>query len=236
MDVIVVDGLVVRYGDTVALDGVSFAVAAGEVVVLLGVNGAGKTTTVEAVEGFRSASAGHIRVDGVDPGTNQAAVAERLGVLLQEVGFSPSARPAEIVAFHAALAGVDVDPAAVLAAVGLQLPRRQTFRRLSGGEQRRVGLAVALLGEPSALVLDEPTTGVDVAGRQLIRQLLAGRRAAGAAVLVTTHELDEARRIADRVLILHGGRLVAVGTPDELTDHGRLDFEDVFLAHIGGAG
>jgi ABC-2 type transport system ATP-binding protein len=118
--------------------------------------------------------------------------------------------------------------------VGLRPARRQTFRRLSGGEQRRVGLAVALLGAPPALVLDEPTTGVDVAGRQLIRQLLAERRAAGAAVLLTTHELDEARRIADRVLILHEGRLVAVGSPDELTDHGRRDFEEVFLAHIGG--
>jgi ABC-2 type transport system ATP-binding protein len=235
VDVIVVDGLVVRYGETVAVDGVSFAVAAGEVVVLLGVNGAGKTTTVEAVEGFRAASAGRITVDGVDPGSDQSAAAQRLGVLLQDVGFPPSARPAEIVSFHAALAGVDVDPVGALATVGLHPARRQTFRRLSGGEQRRVGLAVALLGAPPALVLDEPTTGVDVAGRQLIRQLLAERRAAGAAVLVTTHELDEARRIADRVLILHGGRLVAVGTPDELTDHGRRDFEEVFLAHIQGA-
>jgi ABC-2 type transport system ATP-binding protein len=224
-----VEDLVVEYGPTVAVDGISFAVAPGEIVVLLGVNGAGKTTTVEALEGFRHPSRGRVRVGDVDPARDQTAAAAHLGVLLQDLGLPPAARPAELVAHHARLVGSDDDAATALAAVGVDPATRTTFRRLSGGEQRRVALAVALLGSPEALILDEPTSGVDITGRTLIRGLITERRDAGAAVLMTTHELDEAKRLADRVVIVHHGRAVVDDTPDALTDGGRLDFEDVFL-------
>lgn len=226
---LVVDDLAVRFGPVTAVDGVSFRVDPGEIVVLLGVNGAGKTTTVETLEGFRRPARGTVSVAGIDPSVDQPAAAAHVGVLLQDIGLTPSARPAELVAHHARLVGCDVDPAAALAAVGVDVAPRTPFRRLSGGEQRRVGLAIALLGDPGALILDEPTSGVDITGRTIIRDLIAERRDAGIAVLLTTHELDQARRMADRIVVIHGGRSIVDATPDALTDGGRLDFEDVFL-------
>jgi ABC-2 type transport system ATP-binding protein len=187
--------------------------------------------------GLLPAHGGTVRTCGLDPGREQRALAGRVGYLSQRFSLYGDLSVDENIAFFAEIHGVagwKEQRDRLLDLVRMTPFRARLADKLSGGMKQKLALACTLIHTPELLVLDEPTTGVDVAGRQLIRQLLAERRAEGAAVLVTTHELDEARRIADRVLILHGGRLVAVGTPDELTDHGRLDFEEVFLAHIGG--
>ena len=214
--VVEVDGLVVRYGDTTAVDGTSFRVDAGEVVALLGPNGAGKTTTVETLEGYRRPAAGRVRVLGLDPVADAAALRPRVGVMLQSGGIYPGIRPDEALRLFAAYYDSPADPEALLDRVGLRAVARSTWRRLSGGEQQRLSLALALVGRPEVAFLDEPTAGVDPGGRQVVRRLIAELRDQGVAVLLTTHELEEAERSADRVVIVDHGRVVAAGTPAEL--------------------
>ena len=208
--------LVVRYGDRVAVDGVTFSVRPGEVVALLGPNGAGKTTTVETVEGFRRPAAGTVRVLGLDPVADHAAVVGRLGVMLQGGGVYPGLRVGEAVRLFASYYERPADPGALLERLGLASLERSTWRTLSGGEQQRLSLALALVGRPSVALLDEPTAGVDPAGRQVVRSEIRSLRESGVAVLLTTHELEDAERLADRVVIVDGGQVVAEGTPDEL--------------------
>ena len=214
--VVEVDGLVVRYGDTTAVDGTSFRVDAGEVVALLGPNGAGKTTTVETLEGYRRPAAGRVRVLGLDPVADAAALRPRVGVMLQSGGIYPGIRPDEALRLFAAYYDAAADAEALLDRVGLRAVARSTWRRLSGGEQQRLSLALALVGRPEVAFLDEPTAGVDPGGRQVVRRLIAELRDQGVAVLLTTHELEEAERLADRVVIVDHGRVVAAGTPAEL--------------------
>ena len=216
-----VDGLVMRYGDLTAVAGVSFTAAAGQVTAVLGPNGAGKTSTIEACEGYRRPSAGRLRVLGLDPVSDHRALTRRMGVMLQDGGVYPGIRAAEMVRLVAALYG---RPARVahdlLARVGLEDRARSTWRQLSGGEQRRLALACALAGAPEVAFLDEPTSGVDVGGRQLVRAVVRDLATQGCCVVVSTHELAEAERLADRVVILHRGAVVADGTPEELMRSG----------------
>ncbi len=216
MAAIVVEDLRIAYDDLVAVDGLSFDASPGEIVALLGPNGAGKTSTVEALEGFRRPASGTIRVLGLDPIADHAALVPRIGVMLQDGGVATGIRPIEVLELYAAFFADAEDPDALLTRVGLADRRRSTWRQLSGGEQQRLSLALALVGKPEVAFLDEPTAGVDPQGRQLIRQVIAELRDAGVCVLVTTHDLDEAERLADRVLIVDRGRLVASGTPAEL--------------------
>jgi len=217
MQPIEVRDLRVTYGPTVAVDRISFVVEPGEIVALLGANGAGKTSTLEVLEGYRSAVGGTATVLGTNA-NDRAAVAERVGVLLQDDGIYPSAKPEDVVTlFHRLHAKRGPDPDQLISQVGLQNRARTPVRRLSGGEKRRLGIALALSGAPDVLLLDEPTSGVDREGRHLLRDVLRSSRDSGAAILLTTHELDEAQRLTDRIIILDDGRIVAEGTPDELT-------------------
>jgi ABC-2 type transport system ATP-binding protein len=212
-----VSGLMVRYpGGVVAVDGLSFSADAGQVLALLGPNGAGKTTTVETLEGYKSPTSGAVRVLGLDPVADHAKLTPRIGVMLQKGGVYPGIRPDEAVRLFASFYDSPEEPTVLLDRLGLAAVARTPWRRLSGGEQQRLSLALALVGRPEVAFLDEPTAGVDVAGRQVIREVIAELRARGCCVLLATHELDEAERVADRVVIVDHGRLLAEGTPAEL--------------------
>ncbi len=216
MAAVEVNGLVVRYGDLEAVKGVSFTAEAGLVTAVLGPNGAGKTSTIEVCEGYRKASAGTVRVLGLDPATSQRQLGERIGVMLQEGGVYPSARVLDTVRHYCTLYDKGADPVALVEQVGLTSRAKATWRRLSGGEKQRLSLALALAAKPEVAFLDEPTSGVDVNGRDTIRGIIRTLAAGGCAVVLATHELDEAERIADRVVIFDGGQVIADGTLDEL--------------------
>jgi ABC-2 type transport system ATP-binding protein len=211
-----VDGLTVRYGDLVAVSDVSFAAQAGMVTAVLGPNGAGKTSTIEVCEGYRRAAGGAVRVLGLDPATQQRQLGERIGVMLQDGGVYPSGRVLDTVRHYCALYDKGVDAAVLVDQVGLADRAKATWRRLSGGEKQRLSLALALAARPEVAFLDEPTSGVDVHGRDTIRRIVRHLAEQGCAVVLATHELDEAERLADRVVIFDSGQVIADGTLDEL--------------------
>ncbi|MBU6330569.1 MAG: ABC transporter ATP-binding protein [Acidobacteria bacterium] len=211
-----VDDLTIRYGDHVAVDGLSFSAERGRITALLGPNGAGKTSTVETLEGYRTPSSGRVRVLGLDPHRDHRALVPRLGVMLQSGGVATGIRPLEVLQLFASYYDDPADPVELLELVGLADHRRSTWRSLSGGEQQRLSLALALIGRPEVAFLDEPTAGIDPAGRLLIRRIIAELRTEGVAVLLTTHDLDEAERLADQVVIIDHGRLLADATPADL--------------------
>ncbi|HSL56852.1 MAG TPA: ABC transporter ATP-binding protein [Acidimicrobiales bacterium] len=231
-----VDQLVVRHGDLVAVDGVSFRAAAGAVTALLGPNGAGKTSTIDVLEGYRRPDGGQVRVLGLDPVADHAALVRRMGVMLQEGGVGPGVRPPEALALFAALYPDPVDPDTLLERVGLAGRRRTTWRQLSGGERQRLSLALALVGRPDVVFLDEPTAGVDVAGRRIVHELVREQRAAGTAVVLTTHDLAEAEALADRIVIVDHGRVVADATPAELTSAPSAEIRFGSVADLDVAG
>ncbi|MCP9958299.1 ABC transporter ATP-binding protein [Streptomyces sudanensis] len=207
-----------RYdGGFEAVSGVTFAVPHGEVFALLGTNGAGKTSTVELLEGLAPVSGGRVRVLGHDPYRERAAVRPRIGVMLQEGGFPSDLTVAETVRMWAGCTSGARPTGEALDAVGLAGRARVRVKQLSGGERRRLDLALALLGRPEVLFLDEPTTGLDAEGRRDTWALVRDLRDAGTTVLLTTHYLEEAEALADRLSIMHGGRIVASGTPAEIT-------------------
>ena len=210
------DGVVKRYGARTVLDGLTMSVAPGELVALLGPNGAGKTTSVEMLEGYRTADAGTVRVLGEDPRRGGPALKARVGVMLQGGGLDPRSTPRDVLHLYAALHLGAKDPDRLLETVGLGTVARTRVRRLSGGERQRLALAVALVGDPEVLILDEPTAGMDPEARRDTRALIAGLRTDGRAILLTTHDLGDVERLADRVVILSGGRIVADGTPSSL--------------------
>lgn len=220
MAAVEVDALTVRYGDVLAVDGVSFAAEAGQVTAILGPNGAGKTSTVEVLEGFRRPDGGRVRVTGLDPRHDHRALTERVGVMLQAGGVGPGVRADEALRHAAGLYRNPLDPNVLLDRVGLGRMGRRTWRQLSGGEQRRLALALALVGRPQVAFLDEPGSGVDPRGRQTIRGVIEDLRDDGTTVLLTTHDLDEAERLADHVVILDRGTVVAAGSPSELRSAG----------------
>ena len=206
----------VRHGDVTAVDGVHLAAEAGEVLALLGPNGAGKTSTVEVLEGYGCAAGGSVRVLGHDPAVERDRIVGRIGVMLQDGGVYPGIRPPEMLRLLASMYPDPLDTDELLSRVALADKRRTTWRQLSGGERQRLSLAMALVGQPEVVFLDEPTSGVDVRGRQVIRRIVRELAEKGAAVVLCTHELDEAEKVADRVVIIDRGRVVAAGSLDEL--------------------
>jgi ABC-2 type transport system ATP-binding protein len=200
-----------RYGDRAVVDGLSFSVAAGEVFALLGPNGAGKTTTVEILEGYRRPDGGQARVLGLDPRHQAHHLRPRIGLMLQEGGVYPQARPGEILTLFASFYAAPDDPARLLTLVGLNEARRTPYRRLSGGQKQRLSLALALVGRPELVFLDEPTAGMDPQARRATWEVIRSLRAGGVTVLLTTHAMDEAEQLADRVAIINRGRLAAIG-------------------------
>ena len=214
---ITVDGLRRAFGPVQAVDGLSFQLARGSILALLGPNGAGKTTTVEICEGFTRADSGTVRVLGLDPWRQSGALRPRLGVMLQAGGAHASARVGEMLQLMARCSANPLDPAWLLDILGLSGAVRTPIRRLSGGQVQRLSLAMALVGRPELLFLDEPTAGMDPQARHLVWDLLRALRTDGVSVLLTTHLLDEAELLADHIVILDNGRSVADGTPAELT-------------------
>ncbi|MEU6143480.1 ABC transporter ATP-binding protein [Streptomyces sp. NPDC047081] len=200
-----------------AVRGITFSVARGEIFALLGTNGAGKTSTVELLEGLARPAGGRVRVLGHDPYAERAAVRPRTGVMLQEGGFPSELTVAETARMWAGCVSRSRPQAEALALVGLERRAGVRVKQLSGGERRRLDLALALLGEPEVLFLDEPTTGLDAEGRRDTWELVRALRDAGTTVLLTTHYLEEAEQLADRLAILHEGRIAATGTPAEVT-------------------
>jgi len=228
-----VDFLVKRYGSTLAVDGVSIAVPRGAVVALLGPNGAGKTSTVEVCEGYRKPDGGSVRVLGLDPVADHDALTPRIGVMLQSGGVYPGARAGEMLQLVASFAAHPLDVDALTDRLGLGKVVRTPYRRLSGGEKQRLSLAMALVGRPELVFLDEPTAGMDPQSRRATWELVGALRDDGVAVLLTTHFMDEAERLADQVVIIDAGRVVGAGSPAELTAAGaagRLTFTTV--AHL----
>ncbi len=217
---VLVRGLVKRYDGRAVVDRLDLEVRRGELFGLLGPNGAGKTTTVEILEGYRRADAGEVRVLGLDPARDGRELRARTGLMLQGGGVYPQARAREILALFARFYRDPRDPDELLDLVGLRDAARTRYRVLSGGQRQRLGLALALVGRPELLVLDEPTAGMDPAAKASTRPLIAGLREAGTTILMTTHELADIERLADRVAIIDRGRLVALGTPGELSSGG----------------
>jgi ABC-2 type transport system ATP-binding protein len=208
--------LFVRYGARVAVGGLSFRAHRGEVLTILGPNGAGKTSTVETLEGYRSPDDGQVRVLGLDPIDQHRALIPRMGVMLQGGGVYPMLPPRRALELFASYYAEPEPIDALLERVDLRAVAQTPWRHLSGGEQQRLSLALALVGRPEVLLLDEPTSGVDPHGRAAIRQVIADLKARDACVVLTTHELGEAERLSDRVVILRDGTLVAEGSPREL--------------------
>jgi ABC-2 type transport system ATP-binding protein len=209
--------LVKRYGHTTAVDGLSLLAGRGAVTAVLGPNGAGKTTTIEICEGYRHPDAGTVAVLGMDPAADARALRPRVGVMLQSGGIPPAVRPGEYLGVLARFYAKPLDPAWLLDRLGLSAVARTQLRRLSGGQQQRVSLAAAVIGRPELVFLDEPTSGLDPQARHATWDLITGLRGAGASVILTTHHMDEAERLADHVAIVDHGRLVAEGTPAKLT-------------------
>jgi len=211
-----VSGLTIRYGDLTAVDGLSFTAEQGQVLAILGPNGAGKTSTVEALEGYRRAAGGQARVLGLDPVADHAALTRRIGVMLQSGGVYPGIRPLEALRLFAAYYDDPLDCDELLDLVGLRPVQGTVWRRLSGGEQQRLSLALALVGRPEVAFLDEPGAGMDPAARQMLWAVVREQRGRGVCIVLTTHYLEEAERLADHVLIIDHGRLVAAGSPAHL--------------------
>src|SRR3954447_5229408 len=213
-----VEGLVKRYRGRAVVDGVSLSVQPATVLALLGPNGAGKTTTVEICEGFRRPDEGTVRVLGRDP--RDAALRPRIGVMPQEGGAYPGLRAEEMLRLVASYAASPLDVDDLLDRLALADVRRTAYRRLSGGQQQRLSLALAIVGRPELVFLDEPTAGLDPPARHATWELIEALRRDGATVVLTTHLLDEAERLADEVVLIDHGRVVARGTVAELTKRG----------------
>ncbi|HTX86057.1 MAG TPA: ABC transporter ATP-binding protein [Streptosporangiaceae bacterium] len=220
-----IEGLVKRYRDTVAVAGLSLRAERAAVTAILGPNGAGKTTTIETCEGYRKADSGTVRVLGLDPVSDARELRSRVGVMLQTGGVPTTARAAEYLRVMASFYAQPLDPAALLAALGLSGSARTPYKHLSGGQQQRLGLAAAVIGRPELVFLDEPTAGLDPQARHATWELIEGLRAGGTAVILATHYMEEAERLADQVVIVDHGQVVANGAPTELTgSDGQLRF------------
>jgi ABC-2 type transport system ATP-binding protein len=243
-----VEGITKRYDGRPVLRGLSFRVEPGEIFAILGPNGAGKTTTVEILEGYRRPDEGRVRVLGVDPARGSRDHRSRVGLMLQGGGgVDPRMSAREVLGLHGRFHATPRDPDELLALVGLEAVARTRYRRLSGGERQRLGLALALVGRPQLVALDEPTAGMDVEARATTRALLATLRKDGVTILLTSHDLTDVERIADRIAIIDRGRLIALGAPDELASSSadavrlrlrqRLDESDreMLAARIGAA-
>ena len=215
-----VAGLVKRYGNKTAVDALDLTVARGTVTAFLGPNGAGKTTTIETCEGYRRPDAGTVRVLGLDPAAQGAELRPRIGVMLQSGGIYPTARAEETLRHMATLHAHPLEVPALIERLGLGSCGRTPYRRLSGGQQQRLALALALVGRPELVFLDEPTAGLDPQARHATWDLVRDLRADGVTVLLTTHHMEEAEELSDDVAIVDGGKVIAQGTPEELCKGG----------------
>ncbi|MEP6762512.1 MAG: ABC transporter ATP-binding protein [Sporichthyaceae bacterium] len=215
-----VSDLVVRYGETVAVDGLTMNVAAGTLTAVLGPNGAGKTTTLEACEGYRRPQGGSVRVLGLDPWRDGRRLRPRVGVMLQAGGVYPAVKAREMLRHIAALHAHPLNADALLEQVGLSSVGNTAYRRLSGGQQQRLSLAMAVVGRPDLVFLDEPTAGLDPQARHATWELLRDLRRDGVTVVLSTHFMDEAEQLADKVVVVDRGRVVATGSPRDLVAGG----------------
>jgi ABC-2 type transport system ATP-binding protein len=221
-DAIRVEGLTKRYGELAAVDGISFRVPPGKVFAFLGPNGAGKTTTVEILEGLRKLTAGRVEVLGLDPWRDGRALHRQIGVIPQDFRFFERITPVEAIHYYATLFDQRVDAHALLARVELSDKGDARFETLSGGQKQKLGLALALVNDPKITFLDEPTTGLDPHARRSIWDVIRRLQDSGTTVFLTTHYLEEAQLLADQVAIIHHGRIIAEGTPNEIIrKHGR---------------
>ncbi len=208
---VVVENLSVSYGDLVAVDNVSFEAPSGSVTVILGPNGAGKTSTIEVCEGFRTVKSGSVRVLGLDPVSDHRALTERMGVMLQGGGVYPSARVRDVVSHFCALHNKGVNATKLIERVGLSNRSTGTWRKLSGGEQQRLSLALALAADPDVIFLDEPTSGVDIDGRDVIADIIRDLAARGTTVVLASHDMAEAEKVATHAVLFNSGKVIASG-------------------------
>ena len=216
--VIIASDLRKRYGAVQAVDGVSFSVARGEVFAILGPNGSGKTTTVEIIEGMRAADSGMATVAGIDVAKDARAVKQIIGVQLQSSAFFEHLRLSELLQMLGSIYGIKVDPAPLLAAVDLTDKRSASFRTLSGGQKQRFAIATALVNDPAVIFLDEPTTGLDPQARRRMWELALEWKAQGRTIVLTTHYMEEAEILCDRVAVMDRGRIIALDSPAALID------------------
>lgn len=243
--VIVVENLKKSYGDFEAVKGVSFEVREREIFGLLGPNGAGKTTTLEIIETLREKSSGTVRVAGMNIERDADAIKRIIGVQLQAAGYYPSLTLVELIRLFAGLYNTHTDPLALLRSVGLEDKQKSKFKELSGGQKQRFSIATTLIHQPSIIFLDEPTTGLDPQARRNLWELIRQVRDQGTTVVLTTHYMDEAEQLCDRVAVMESGRIIAIDTPDALIDNlvasgferqkevKKANLEDVFL-HLTG--
>jgi len=230
--VIEVQHLHKSYGDTVAVDDVSFTVADGEIFGILGPNGAGKTTTVESIEGLRAPDRGAISVLGLDPRRNRAELTQRLGVQLQDSQLPDRLRVAEALELYSSFYRAPADWRALMDALGLAGKSKTTFGQLSGGQKQRLSIALALVGNPQVVALDELTTGLDPQARRDTWALIEGVRDRGVTILLVTHFMEEAERLCDRVALIDAGRVVAMDTPAGLAGRVQADQRIQFLPSV----
>jgi ABC-2 type transport system ATP-binding protein len=209
------------YGDIKAIDGSSFTVNQGEVFGLLGPNGAGKTTTIEIMEGLRKRDEGTVKVLGLDPWKNGSELHSKIGIIPQEFTFFEKTTPKEAIKYYSDLFHIKVEPDAILKEVLLEESANVLFENLSGGQKQKTGLALSLVNSPELLFLDEPTTGLDPNARRAVWEVIRKLKNKGNTIILTTHYLDEAQQLCDRVAIMDHGRIAAIGTADEIiTQHG----------------
>ncbi|MCE2846421.1 MAG: ABC transporter ATP-binding protein [Sphingobacteriales bacterium] len=245
--VIRVNGLVKRYGSFEAVKGISFEVYKQEIFGLLGPNGAGKTTTLEIIETLREKSAGSVHVAGHDIDRDADSIKRIIGVQLQAAGYYPSLTLTELIGLFAGLYNMQVDAEALLKSVGLEEKRKSRFKELSGGQKQRFSIATTLIHKPSIIFLDEPTTGLDPQARRNLWDLIRKVRDEGTTVVITTHYMDEAEQLCDRVAIMDSGKIISIDSPEKLIDKlvasgferprevRKASLEDVFLNLTGHA-
>lgn len=243
--IIEVKDLKKNYGDFEAVKGISFEVYAGEIFGLLGPNGAGKTTTLEIIETLRAKSAGHVMVDGLSVDTDADKIKQRIGVQLQAAGYYPNLNLAELIKLFSGLYGIEKTADEMLGKVALTDKAKSKYKELSGGQKQRFSIATTLINNPKIIFLDEPTTGLDPQARRNLWDLIREIRDSGTTVVITTHYMDEAEELCDRVAFVDGGRIIGINTPehfiDELVASGferkkqvkLANLEDVFITLTG---
>ena len=243
--IIKVENLTKKYGDFEAVKGLSFEVYAGEIFGLLGPNGAGKSTTLEIIETLREKTSGTVIVNGIDIEKDPAQVKKIIGVQLQTAGFYPGLTLVELLDLFAGLYNEKIDPLAILDSVNLRDKAKAKFKELSGGQKQRFSIVTTLINKPQLIFLDEPTTGLDPQARRNLWDLIRSIRDSGTTVVITTHYMDEAEILCDRVAIVDSGKLIAINTPDQLIDDlvaggfekpkevKQANLEDVFI-HLTG--
>jgi ABC-2 type transport system ATP-binding protein len=245
MAIISVQNLVKKYGNFTAVNDLSFEVEEGEVFGLLGPNGAGKTTTLEIIETLREKTSGTVIVDGKNLDTQPNEIKKVIGVQLQAAGFYPNLNLKELIALFAGLYNVKVDPMVLLKSVNLEDKAKAKFKELSGGQKQRFSIATTIINKPKIIFLDEPTTGLDPQARRNLWELIRELKATGTTVVITTHYMDEAEELCDRVAIVDSGKIISLNTPDNMIDDliatgferkkkvKEANLEDVFIALTG---